>query len=317
MLTPPPPFPPAQAPPPPPAGAGDRAPGAWPWGVQLIVRGCGHAEDDHGWPPSASCPLCAWQPEARSLVAATLASGLVALSVAPAGSCPDAASDAPLVAAALTKLFFRLRGADRLPVFATGAASGARAVARLHAHLPPPLRLAAVAPAFGCVTPGELTAQPGPSPTLWVLSPADGSNAACVAKAVAALRSAGRVAETLAVGPPSVGPAFFCDRIPGVDPAASAAAHAALRAAGLLGAGDLLTESPHGWADRGGEAPAAAWAAAAPALLRASADEPPAARFDGATHAHSELAAAFGQRLGAADAQPAVAAFFRRFAARA
>lgn len=329
----------ASSSPPVPAGGGDASTSAtpagrttrsfvWqapphqpPWGVALIVRGSGHAEDDHGWPASASCPGCTWKPEERGLVAATLAGGLIALSIAPLRSCPDAEADAPLVAAALGRLRARAPAAfaaapgGGLPLFATGSSAGARVVARLHAVLPPALAPAAVAPACGCVDPGDaLSPPPGMAPSLWVHMPRDQALSACVADDVAALKAAGRVAETYAVFPIPVGPTFFSDRIDGVEPAASFAAHAALLAAGLLDAGWLLTEQPPSHWGRGGRALPAAWAAAAPALLNASADDPRVERFDYEANSHAALVAAFAFHAKFADAQPDVVEFFRRFA---
>lgn len=248
-------------------------------GVLLLAHGCSHSATDF-WPPSPGCAACLGLPEERRLVAAALADRLLAVAVSSAdrqGSrCWQPSVDAPRVGAVLDKLLARLKVPRPTPLFALGASSGGAFVAALPRLIPRPV--AAVVVQIMAADPARLLLggdqgggrgggdgllQQGPSasklastlapypPSLWIHMPRDERMAAGVAATVAGLSSAGRVAVALPVLPLAVADAFFSDRIPGIDAAASAAAVAALRAAGLLNSTGYLVDDPRrsGWRD--------------------------------------------------------------------
>lgn len=127
-----------------------QAPGrAPPAGLMLLVRGCDHPEDEHGWPPSASCPKCQSLPEEEYIVRAALDARLLVASPAPAGFCPELDADLPLIVELLRSL--QGRAASPLRLFATGSSSGGRIVARLPSRLPADLALSAFSPS--CANP--------------------------------------------------------------------------------------------------------------------------------------------------------------------
>lgn len=120
--------------------------------------------------------------------------------------------------------------------------------------------------------------------------------------AVAALRAAGGVAETLDVHPLPVYPEFFSDRITGMAVVGSRAAQRALLNGGLLFADNLTLTEPHR-----GRMQLPAWVAVHKDVWAASGS-------DAVMHGwmYSELETAYGFHAKTADVMPEMLAFFRR-----
>lgn len=209
-------------------------------GILFLAHGCQHSATDF-WAPTAACPQCLGLPEEVRITKAALRAGFVVIAISSTDRhftrCWNFDVDGPMVQAALAA--FRQRNSlGALPLASLGASSGGAFVLQLVSLVP----MAAVVSQIMAVPPYVL--HESMPPTLFVHMPKDVRTASLVHKCVRKLRSDGRTAKVIEVGPQRISADFFRARIEGLKQEPAVALESSLRSAGLLDADGFLVHDP-------------------------------------------------------------------------